>query len=1373
MRKNVLLLIITFIFILSVCGTVAAANNNIERVSISTNGSESNYGCSEPSISSDGRYIAFSSYANNLVENDTNGHSDIFVHDRVLNITERNSISSTGTESNGDSFEPSISADGSFVAFVSHATNLVDDDTNDAGDIFVYDRLFKLTKRISLASNGEQSNSNSNEPSISGNGNYIAFTSWASNLVENDTNDWGDVFVYNRITGTLERISISNNGNEQLMPPNSMIRVGYEPSISDDGRYVAFTSYAENLAGGDNNNCQDIFLHDRVLKTTKRVSISCNGHEANGNSENPSINSNGRYIAFTSDANNLVEDDSNPWRDIFVHDTETGITEKVSIFISEETISRNPSISGDGHFIAFEATKGEQVREAGLNENSPYIFADVANGHNIFLHDRTLKTTNRISTSYIWEEADSSSYNPSISDDGSFVAFSSYAGNLVPGDSNHCADIFVYNQDINSSISGIINPGIVKSGDEITVRVNAPNSVNITALILGETLNLNKGADVLWYLSYTVPNVSDGYYDVLLTSTDNEGHQKQINLNFIVDNTIPTISGTVTPNAGKKWDPISINALTSSDTMSVTASILGEVFDLYKQSESSWDLYYTIPDIDDGIYPILLAAKDKAGNQNNFFLSFTVDNKPPTVSGTLNPETVKTFDKINITATSDPDTSRITALIFNQTYDLIKQNDTWNLQYMAPYVLDGNYPILLTAKDSAGNQGTFSLNFNVLNPIDNVSPVISGIITHATLLNGVFRERPWIDIQAFSDPDTVSVTASIVRSISSDSFQYFDDAVNITYTLTRQEDGSWLSSSFSWLREGTYTALLTAKDLSGNHGNTTINFNVENIIPAITTISYPERLKSGDLLTLNVNVSPDAKKVYASTPSGFVNLEKQPSGLWSLQYTVPQLGDGDHTIWITILYGLGWVTPDRTTLITADSSIRFTVDNTPPYISSSANPNPLRSGDALEIKASGSTRSYFKPDDTANITATILGQTFNMKKLHSWSDWWRDDSGSDWNIDYVVPNLPDGVYTIHITATDNVDNQRTISLNFTVDNAPPIITATINPDTLKFIDFSGQRRIKITAQSSPDTKAVHAYFDGSFSYHPTYLRDWLGSPIFLSGPSSQPLNYLNGYWTYEFGVPHIITIGTHYVKLIATDYAGNKGIIYISFTAVDFSGSIKPPSGWSGIGIGGGGSSGTGGSSGNGGRGSQGGPSRGSSGSGSSTGGSSGGSSEDRGGGSGDSPDQNEPPTSPDYTLYLIILLVVILLLALIFLWYIGALSVLWFFLEIILFAVIRGFLGLIGIIMKCLAYIGWLFLKDAYIIINPFAFILEIFKFSATPSIPGAIQLIINLLGGRFNSFAPLSETIGAGLYSYGIYEFVDSVFKLGDRFKKWLGFK
>ncbi|MEN4005745.1 MAG: Ig-like domain-containing protein [Methanobacterium sp.] len=626
--------------------------------------------------------------------------------------------------------------------------------------------------------------------------------------------------------------------------------------------------------------------------------------------------------------------------------------------------SNSPSISADGRYVAF--TLHEELMVAGLGPIGENGFGSIFFVSQVLVHDRISKTTRVVSISSTGNLGNGFSGEPSINADGSVIAFSSWADNLVTNDTNNHGDIFVHNMDTTSNISAVIYPEIVKSGDQITVRAHDPNSVNITALILGQTLNMEKSVDGFWYLNYTILNAPDGIYDVLLTSTDNEDHQNQININFIVDNTPPEISGKVTPNIIKSGNYISINAFTSSDTISITTLILGETYDLHKQSNGNWNLYYTIPKISDGTYPVLLTSTDKAGNQNTISLNFTVDNRSPNVSGSLNPETVKPFDKINITATSDPDTSSITALIFNKTYNLIKQTEgTWNLQYTVPHVHDGNYFILLTATDNVGNQGTFSLNFNVFNPVDSVPPAISGTITHAHQLNGVFLERPWITIKAFTDPDTVSVVASIADT---------------NYTLTRQEDGSWLSSSRSWLRGGSYTALLTAKDWSGNQGISTVNFTVENIIPTMTTTIYPKRLRSGDLLTLNVNVSPDAKGVRAFTPSGFVSLEKQPNGSWSLQYTVPQLRDGDHTIFITALYGIGWRNPRSTTLITKRISTRFTVDNTPPYITGSAVPNILKSGDTLKITAFSKTRYI---DDTVNVTVTILGQTFDMTKIGS------------------------------------------------------------------------------------------------------------------------------------------------------------------------------------------------------------------------------------------------------------------------------------------------------------------------------------------------------------------------------------------------------
>ena len=167
----------------------------VERVSAASDGTESNSSSYQPSISADGRYVAFYSDANNLISGDTNGTSDIFVHDRQTGTTERVSAASDGTEGNSYSSEPSISADGRYVAFYSDANNLVSGDTNGTSDIFVHDRQTETTERVSAASDGTESNSSSYQPSISADGRYVAFYSDANNLVSRDTNSTSDIFV--------------------------------------------------------------------------------------------------------------------------------------------------------------------------------------------------------------------------------------------------------------------------------------------------------------------------------------------------------------------------------------------------------------------------------------------------------------------------------------------------------------------------------------------------------------------------------------------------------------------------------------------------------------------------------------------------------------------------------------------------------------------------------------------------------------------------------------------------------------------------------------------------------------------------------------------------------------------------------------------------------------------------------------------------------------------------------------------------------------------------------------------------------------------------------------------------------------------------
>ena len=290
-----------------------------EQVSVASDGTQANSTTEQggAAISADSRFVAFTSAAFNLVPEDTNKAYDVFVHDRETGVTERVSVASDGTQGNGRSaFPPAISADGRFVAFTSGASNLVPDDTNDTYDVFVHDRETGVTERVSVASNETQADEgivpSSGGPSISGDGRFVAFLSAASDLVPEDTNDAGDVFVHDRQTGQTERVSVASDGTQG----NSS---SYGPSISFDGRFVAFTSGASNLVPEDTNDTFDVFVHDRQRGVTERVSVASDGTQGNGRSAfPPAISADGRFVAFTSGASNLVPDDTNGLADVFV-----------------------------------------------------------------------------------------------------------------------------------------------------------------------------------------------------------------------------------------------------------------------------------------------------------------------------------------------------------------------------------------------------------------------------------------------------------------------------------------------------------------------------------------------------------------------------------------------------------------------------------------------------------------------------------------------------------------------------------------------------------------------------------------------------------------------------------------------------------------------------------------------------------------------------------------------------------------------------------------------------------------------------------------------------------------------------------------------
>ena len=403
----------------------------IERVSLSSEGLEGLGFASSASLSADGRYVAFSDSADDLVEGDTNQESDIFVRDRLTNTTERISITSDGRENSKPSSSPKLSADGRYVVFQSVTNDLDDTTAEDASGIFLYDRTAKAIERIALDSDGNAGIGAATQPDISADGRYVAFKSEASNLVADDTNQQDDVFVRDLINKTTERISLGIDEQQSNGRSDS-------PALSADGRYVAFVSSASNLVAGDTNNKSDVFVYDRQTKETERVSVSSEGAEGDGFSNAPSISADGRYVSYSSAAANLVDNDTNQVGDVFVYDRLTQTTERVSLTGGGEQsngFSFNHDISTGGRYISYSSVASNLV------EN------DINRARDVFVYDREMQTTELISVNAAGVEGNSGSRESVFSADGRFIAFQSSAGNLVEGDTNGRTDIFVYARD--------------------------------------------------------------------------------------------------------------------------------------------------------------------------------------------------------------------------------------------------------------------------------------------------------------------------------------------------------------------------------------------------------------------------------------------------------------------------------------------------------------------------------------------------------------------------------------------------------------------------------------------------------------------------------------------------------------------------------------------------------------------------------------------------------------------------------------------------------------------------------------------------------------------------------------------------------------
>lgn len=333
--------------------------NETTRVSVSSSGDQANAASDYPSISTDGRFITFASSASNLTAGDTNGHWDVFVVDRVTHTTSLVSRSTADTPSSGDSTASMISADGRFVAFLSTSYDLAPGIVGN-GQLFLRDRDVDgngildepgnvRTTVISVADDGSYAEWGCYSFSMTPDGRFVAFSTNASNLVPGDTNGSTDIFVRDLQAGHTWRASVASDGSEAAPSFTSG-----NPRLTPDGRFVVFSSYAANLVPDDTNGQEDVFLHDSQTGETTRVSLSTDGVQGDYGSNWPSVSDDGRYVAFTSLARTFGGPTT--YFNAYVRDRQLGTTTAINRDangVAMPTVSPLPWISGDGSTVIF------------------------------------------------------------------------------------------------------------------------------------------------------------------------------------------------------------------------------------------------------------------------------------------------------------------------------------------------------------------------------------------------------------------------------------------------------------------------------------------------------------------------------------------------------------------------------------------------------------------------------------------------------------------------------------------------------------------------------------------------------------------------------------------------------------------------------------------------------------------------------------------------------------------------------------------------------------------------------------------------------------------------------------------------------------
>ena len=420
------------------------------RASLSSSGVYPDRDSAAPSVGDGAGVVVFESMATNLVPDDTNGFSDIFVRDALTKTTIRISEGPGGVEADGPSTSPVVSPDGQKVVFQSEATNLVPDDTNGAADVFVWDAESVEITRVSLTGTGVETDGPSTDADISDDGRFVVFTSNATNLVAGDTNGLADVFVRDRLLNSTVRQPLGVGDTE----PDG--ESGH-PAISGDGSGIVFESRATNLVNDDTNASADVFLWDMATSSSQRLSVAADQIEGNGDSRAPAINGNGSTVVFESDSTNFDSLDDNDATDVFVVDAGTPIQLVMPGSTLGDGDTEAPSISHDGQVVGFET------------DVTNWIDDDTNGLRDVYVFHRGDDRVVRVSDDYFFGQGNGASGDVSLDPSGEVAAYTTSSTNLGGADALGVDDIVIRSRREPEILS--VSPSSLEPGQTATLSL--------------------------------------------------------------------------------------------------------------------------------------------------------------------------------------------------------------------------------------------------------------------------------------------------------------------------------------------------------------------------------------------------------------------------------------------------------------------------------------------------------------------------------------------------------------------------------------------------------------------------------------------------------------------------------------------------------------------------------------------------------------------------------------------------------------------------------------------------------------------------------------------------------------------------------------